>query len=101
MNWLLHIESELQRVQPNQPPGRTRTIARRIAGIALKEFYHAPAEDFVQLLHQAEEDVSLSEEARSASARLAARLDEHFNSPSTDPINDAMTIVEFVKKYQK
>lgn len=97
MNWLLQIETELKRIQSSQHPGRTRTIARRIAGIALKEFFHSSSEDFVQLLHQAEENVSLPKEVRSASSRLAARLDAHFNSPSVDPISDAMVIVEFVK----
>ena len=98
MNWLLQIETELNRLQPDQNPGRMRTIARRIAGIALKEFFHSASEDFVQLLHQAEEHVSLPDEVRSASNRLAARLDANFNSPSVDPIKDAMIIVEFVKK---
>lgn len=98
MNWLHQIETELQRVQPNQHPGRTRTIARRIAGIALKEFYHISSEDFIQLLRQAKEDVTLPETVRLASDRLAARLDVNFNSPSVDPVNDAMVIVEFVKK---
>ncbi len=98
MNWLLQIETELKRIRQNQNPGRTRTIARRIAGIALKEFFHSSSEDFVQLLHQAEEHVSLPDEVRSASNRLAARLDANFNSPSLSPIDDAMIIVEFVKK---
>jgi len=97
MNWLLHIETELKRIQPQQHPGRVRTIARRIAGIALREFYHSSTEDFIQLLHQAQEDTTLPETARSAAGRLAARLDANFHSPSVDPINDAMTIVEFVK----
>lgn len=98
MHWLLQIETELKRVQPEQNPGRTRTIARRIAGIALKEMYHAPSDDFVQLLQQAKDDVTLTHEARSASERLAARLDANFRSPSADPINDAMIIVAYVKE---
>lgn len=98
MSWLLQIETELKRIQPNQHPGRTRTIARRIAGIALKEFYHSSSEDFVHLLTQAKDDASLSDPVRSASDRLAARLDAQFNSPSVDPINDAMIVVEFVKQ---
>ncbi|MBI2429869.1 MAG: hypothetical protein HYV29_13950 [Ignavibacteriales bacterium] len=98
MDWLLHIETELKRVQRNQNPGRTRTIARRIAGIALKELYRSTTDDFVQLLAQAKDDASLSDAVRSASDRLAARLDAQFNSPSVDPINDAMIIVEFVKQ---
>lgn len=98
MNWLAQIESEFRRIQPNDNPGRTRTIARRIAGIALKEYYHAAADDFIQLLKQAKDDQTLSDAVRSASDRLSTRLDANFNSPSLDPIGDAKIIVEFVKK---
>ncbi|MEW6061229.1 MAG: hypothetical protein AB1600_04725 [Bacteroidota bacterium] len=98
MNWLTYIETELKRVLPNQHPGRTRTIARRIAGIALRELYHSSSEDFLHLLHQAEKDTTVPEAVRLAAGRLAARLDANFNSPSVEPINDAMSIVEFVKK---
>lgn len=98
MNWLLHIETELKRIQPQQHPGRVRTIARRIAGIALRELYHSSTEDFIQFLHQAQQDTTLPDDVRSAAGRLAARLDANFNSPSVNPINDAMIIVEFVKK---
>lgn len=97
MNWLLEIETELKRIQPDQNPGRTRTIARRIAGIALKELYRSSSDDFVKLLTQAKDDASVSDAVRSASDRLAARLDAQFNSPSVDPIGDAMIVVEFVK----
>lgn len=101
MTWLLQIETERKRIQPNQNPGRTRTIARRIAGIALKEFYRSTTDDFVKLLTQAKEDPSLSDTVRSASDRLAARLDEQFNSPSLDPVSDAMIIVEFIRNHRK
>lgn len=97
MNWLSHIENELKRVTPGENPGRTRTIARRIAGIALKEMYQSSSVDFIRLLQQAKEDISVPDSVRSASDRLAARLDAQFNSTSVDPINDAMIVVEFVK----
>jgi hypothetical protein len=97
MNWLLQIETELQRIQPNENPGRTRTIARRIAGIALQHFYHQSSEDFIKIIKSAVDDVSLPAEVHSALKRLAARLDANFNSPSVDPINDAVIVVEFVK----
>lgn len=97
MNWLLNIETELQRIQPNENPGRTRTIARRVAGIALQQFYHQSSEDFIKLIQFAINDSALPENVQSALERLAARLDANFNSPSVDPINDAMIVVEFVK----
>ncbi len=97
MNWLLQIETELQRVTPNQNPGRTRTTARRVAGIALQQFYNNPSEDFLRLLQTATNDASLPNEVRTAVERLAARLDANFTSPSVDPVNDAMIVVEYVK----
>jgi hypothetical protein len=98
MNWLLQIETELSRLQPNQHPGRMRTIARRIAGIALKEWYQSSGEDFLSLIHQASNDAHLPNDVRASSNRLAARLSSDFTSPSVDPIGDAKSIVEFVKK---
>ena len=98
MNWLLQIETELQRIRPNENPGRTRTTARRIAGIALQQFYNKPSEDFLRLLQNAANDDMLPGDVRFAVERLAARLDENFTSPSIDPVNDAMIVVEFVKK---
>ena len=97
MNWLLQIDTELQRIQPSENPGRTRTTARRIAGIALQQFYHKSSEDFIRLIQSAIDDPVLPTNVHSALERLAARLDPHFNSPSVDPISDAMIVVEFVK----
>jgi hypothetical protein len=98
MNWLLQIETEMKRLQPNENPGRTRTIARRIVGIALKELYKSDGEDFLQLLQQASNDPKLPNDVKESSIRLAARLSPDFTSPSIDPIGDAKMIVEFVKK---
>ncbi len=98
MNWLLQIETELQRIRPNENPGRTRTTARRIAGIAFQQFYNKPSEDFLRLLQHALHDEILPNDVRSAVERLSTRLDMNFTSPSVDPVNDAMIVVEFVKK---
>lgn len=97
MNWLLNIETELQRIQPNGNPGRARTTARRIAGIALQQFYHQSSEDFIKVIQSALNDPALPENIHSALERLAARLDANFKSPSIDPIADAMIVVNFVK----
>lgn len=97
MNWLLQIDIELQRIRPNENPGRTRTTARRIAGIALRHFYHQSSEDYIKLISSAINDTTFPSDVHSALERLAARLDANFNSPSIDPINDGMIIVEFVK----
>ncbi|MFA5834513.1 MAG: hypothetical protein WDA22_13630 [Bacteroidota bacterium] len=101
MNWLLQIETELQRIQPNENPGRTRTTARRIAGIALQQFYNKPTEDFLRLLQSALRDASLPNNVGLAIERLTTRLNAHFHSLSVDPINDAMIVVDFVKMQLK
>jgi hypothetical protein len=98
MNWLLQIDTELQRIQPNENPGRTRTTARRIAGIALQQFYQQSSEDYIKLIQSSIDDAVFPNEVHSALERLAARLDANFKSPSVDPINDAMIVVEYVKK---
>lgn len=97
MNWFLQIETELQRVRSDENPGRTRTTARRIAGIALQQFYHQSSEDYIKLIQSAIDNAELPNDVHSALVRLAARLDANFNSPSVDPIGDAMIVVEFVK----
>lgn len=97
MHWLLQIETELNRLTPDDNPGRTRTAARRIAGIALQQFYKKPSDDFLRLLQNAMNDTSLPSDVVSAIQRLTTRLDSDFKSPSVDPIGDAMSIVEFVK----
>lgn len=98
MNWLLQIDTELQRIRPNEHPGRIRTTARRIAGIALQQFYHQSSDDFITLIQTAVADPALPDNVHAALERLAARLDANFNSPSVDPISDATIVVEFVKE---
>ena len=97
MNWLIDIEIELKRIRQDENPGRTRTTARRIAGIALQHFYHKQNEDFLRLLQSAVTDEALPQNVVHAIERLTARLDMNFTSPSVDPVNDAMIVVEFVK----
>ncbi|KAB2922120.1 MAG: hypothetical protein F9K22_12515 [Bacteroidetes bacterium] len=97
MTWLADIETELRRIGPGDPPGRVRTVARRIAGIALQRLYRTEAPDVPAVLRKAMEDDTLPDEVRGAVERLAARLDAQFRSPSTDPIGDAQRIVEYVR----
>ncbi len=98
MQWLVEIETELRRVNPGENPGRTRTIARRIAGIALQQIYADGTKDFLHLIISAKIDPVFPDDVRSALERLAARLDAQFSSPSTNPIGDAMMVVDFVKQ---
>ena len=97
MNWQQQVENELQRIQPNGNAGRTRTIARRAAGIALQQYYSPDSTNFIELIQKATQDINIPETVRQAATRLETRIDDTFNSPSIDPIGDATLIVEFVK----
>lgn len=98
MNWLLKIDTELGRIRPGQNAGKVRTTARRIGGIALKQYYGSASDNFLQQLQTAANDDALPETVRSAAERLITRLDENFSSPSVDPVGDAMLIVDHVKQ---
>jgi hypothetical protein len=98
MHWHILIDNELQRIRHGENPGRTRTTARRIAGIALQHFYGNASDDFLRLIQQGIADENLPVHVRSALGRLGARLDAQFSSPSIDPIGDAMAVVDFVKQ---
>ncbi len=97
MNWQHRIDTELSRITPGFHPGKLRTTARRIAGIALQHYYREADGDVLRTLRRGEADHNLSGEVREALRRLAARLDENFSSPSIDPLGDAMLVVDFVR----
>lgn len=97
MNWMTEIENERRRIQPGENPGRTRTIARRIAGIALKQIYTDSGNDFILLLQRASNDRSLPLEVQLSASRLGSRLTPDFQSPSIDPVGDADTIVVYAQ----
>lgn len=98
MDWRSKISTELSRIQPGQNPGRTRTTARRIAGIALEELYSLPGNDVIALLQKASHDTSLPPVVQESARRLSARLSPQFTSQSIDPIGDCKIIVDFVKE---
>jgi hypothetical protein len=100
--WLSEIENELRRGRLSQNPGRTRTAARRIAGIAIKELqsqlpHQLFGEDYLRALRTFANTEELPAAIVGAAQRLQARLSPDFTSPSVDPLGDAMIIVEFVK----
>jgi hypothetical protein len=101
-NWNDEIEIELMRARQSKNPGRVRTSARRIAGIAIQEFLKVNTanpmkQDYLSALWVFMKLENIPVDAASAAARLVARLSPDFTSPSTDPIGDAMIIVQFVK----
>lgn len=96
-SWLIEIEKEIQILKAQIIPGRIRTSARRISGIALKEFYNSTENNFILLLQKTASDENIPEDVRNSAFRLQSRVDEKFNSICTDPFGDAMRILNFVK----
>jgi hypothetical protein len=101
--WMDEIAVERRRAEESKHPGRIRTAARRIAGIALRQLPDARlnssgGEDYVGILRTSMNLPELSAEVREAASRLQSRLSADFSSPSKDPIGDAMIIVEYVKE---
>lgn len=100
--WLIAIENELRRSRESLNPGRTRTIARRIAGIAIKELQNqfptiVFGEDYFRALQVFMNADGIPPPVAAAARRLQERLAPDFTSPSVDPLADATIIVEFVK----
>ncbi len=95
--WLIDVSRELAIAKKESHPARVRTASRRIAGVALKQFYKLDENDFIKILQSAAIDLNIPDEARLAAMRLQARVDKNFKSISVDPIGDAMEIVRFVK----
>ena len=102
-DWQREIEIELRRAGESQNPGRLRTAARRIAGIAIQELLRQEPglsvdRDYMSTLRMFVKSKNLPAEVTTAAARLEARLSANFTSQSLDPVGDAMLIVEFVRK---
>ena len=101
-DWLKDIELESERALRSAHPGKRRTAARRIAGIALREMWKsdlsAQGGSFLDALRRLIASPEIPEDIRTAAARLEARLSPEFVSPSITPLDDAMLIVEYVKK---
>lgn len=101
-DWLIEIENEFRRSRQSQNSGRTRTVARRIAGIAIKELQtQFPnlffGEDYYRALQVFMNADEIPAPVAAAARRLQERLAPDFTSPSIDPLGDAMMIVEFVQ----
>jgi hypothetical protein len=101
-DWQREIEIELRRAEGSTNPGRLRTAARRIAGIALQQLQQslgqAPGEGgYMNALRKFMSSKNIPREAAAAAERLEARISPDFTSPSVDPVGDAMLIVEYVK----
>lgn len=101
-DWLIEIENELRKGRQSENPGRTRTIARRVAGIAIKELQSqfptlSFGEDYYRALQVFMNADRIPAPIAAAARRLQERLTPDFKSPSIDPLADAMIIVEYVK----
>ncbi len=104
------VDEELQRAKEAKQmgnEGRVRTAARRSAGYAISALLlKYPSlnygSDFMSQLRSMKEDEGVPREVRSAANRLQARITEQFTSPfSTDLLEDALTIIEYVREKLK
>lgn len=105
-SWKTEIEKEIERARDAERrnnAGRARTCARRIAGIALRQIQNQfpqlqLSSDYITALHAVKKSDSVPARVAEAAARLQQRISENFTSPSTDPLGDALIIVEFVQQ---
>jgi hypothetical protein len=98
--WRDEIKKETQRAREagrSGSSGRLRIAARRIAGIALAEFYGGGG-DFPRMLREAMNDTAVPDAVRAAAGRLQSRALPDFTSVSIDPLGDAFIIVAFVDR---
>jgi HEPN domain-containing protein len=84
--------------------GRARTAARRAAGNALsvlKQRFQDRnyGDDVMRQLRNLMDDATVPADVREAAEHLQARVTERFTSAfSSDPVEDAATILNYVKK---
>ena len=104
---LRQADAELQRAREAMEggnDGRARTAARRAAGnglMALKQRHpdRNYGDDVMRQLRNLMDDVTVPLDVREAAERLQARITEDFTPAfSTDPVEDAMTVLKYVKK---
>ena len=99
--WKNDISRELQRAREARNAGNegmARTCARRAVGIAAthlqrEDVSYTLGRDFISQLRAIVQDGRFSEDVRGAARRLQERIRADFSSPSTDPVNDAETIL--------
>jgi HEPN domain-containing protein len=84
--------------------GRARTAARRAAGNALTALRQRfpdrnYGDDVMRQLRNLMDDVTVPPDVREAAEHLQVRVTENFTTAfSFDPVEDAMTILSYVKK---
>lgn len=105
--YLEKIEKELHTAEETRKQGiegRARVCARRGAGFAVAWLLTSRGQqvrdtDSLNLLKSLQNDSTIPDEVRAASMRLTARITPHFTYAfSTDPLEDARIIVDYVKR---
>jgi hypothetical protein len=104
MKWIDDTDRELRNAAEAERignRGKVRTCARRAAGIAVSELQSKLpgtkyGRDFISSVRGIAMDASVPGEVRAAADRLQTKLTPDFESPSTDPIEDARIIIRFV-----
>ena len=83
--------------------GKVRVCARRAAGHALSWFLTKYprtgwGNDMLSQLHAAKNEPTFPKEIRNAAERLTAKISDRFDYPvSVDPIDDAQSIVNYIR----
>jgi HEPN domain-containing protein len=105
-NFLDLIEKEFASAREARKQGiesRARVCARRCAGYAVAWLLASRGEqvsehDSLNLLRSIQPDESIPPKIREASQRLTARVTSDFKYPfPTDPLDDALMIIDYVK----
>lgn len=107
MGWKEQLDLELDRAGRAEQAGnsgKARTSARRAAAVAINEYQrrrrlHVARTDVMSQLQWVIEQQEEPRDVRSAAARLAGRLSADFTSPSTDPVADAMLIINHYREW--
>ncbi len=101
----IEIDRELARAREAQSSGnagKARTAARRAVGCALRywlEKYPHPGypADTMQQIRKFASEMQIPQGVREALIRLETRISTAFESPSTDPLNDASIIISYIR----
>ena len=101
----ISVEVELRRAREagqSGNAGKVRTSARRAVGCAMRfrlEKYPRPdyPTDTMQQIRRFASEKHIPPDVREVLLRLQARISTAFESPSTDPINDAITIISYIR----
>ncbi len=105
MTWADQLELELARGREAEAAGnegKVRTCARRSVGVVVTEYQKRTenkyGNDAMRQLRGLAADTNLPPEVRRSAERLQSRLAQDFTSPSQQPLEDALVIINFFRE---